>query len=96
MPVIGLLVLGVWLAFITVCAVVAARKGLWLKVEYDVHETVAYAVTQHHYFHQVDAMDTDAFAPSSRVVSGRVLARAVLPATPRRHLTHPAHWEGIR
>lgn len=96
-PLLGLAVLGAWLAFLAVCVAIAVRKGVWLRV--DMHQTVEHRhELTHHHFHQyrIESPAGEVAAhPGARVVEGRVLARAVLPPTPHRRLSPPASRKEI-
>lgn len=77
------LLLGVFLGFIAACLVIAAGRGLWLKVEVDerVHLDHTTTVLHHHYG---DADLTVAPAPVPYAVPGRVLRRSATSLPPRR------------
>ncbi|MQA06901.1 MAG: hypothetical protein GEV07_30820 [Streptosporangiales bacterium] len=92
-PLIGLVVLGAWLVFLAVCVGIAARKGVWLRVDMRVRQTVEHRheyTHRHFHRHRIEsAADEPATHPSSRVVEGWVLARAVLPSTPSSRVSPP-------
>lgn len=94
---IAYLMLGGFVAFIVVCLLIAARRGLWLMVEIDqrVHtqHTVVHhhEVAHHHHVHQPGRAEPlpVAHVTGSRPLPRTVLSRAVLPRRTPQHL--PAH-----